>query len=184
MTTITLIYGSDTDNTEGIAYKIQQSPLWKSTATQVHVHNIADVAIDSILNEGDVFILGLPTWDNGGTQVDWQEQWETLAGLNLNGKTIALFGLGDQIGYGDTYLDAMGRLHALLSYRGANMVGQWSSQGYEHEQSQALTLDQEHFVGLALDEDRQAEQTDQRIERWIQQLCEEFELTNDSDIPN
>ncbi|WP_459782808.1 flavodoxin domain-containing protein, partial [Photobacterium sp. R1] len=81
--------------------------------------------------------------------------WNQLDGLTLTGKTVALFGLGDQEGYTEWYLDAMGMLHDQLLPTGAQFVGYWPNQGYNFEASKALTEDKSFFVGLALDEDSQ-----------------------------
>jgi len=71
--------------------------------------------------------------------------------LDLTGKKVALYGLGDQVGYPEWFLDAMGYLHSKLLERGATAVGYWPTDGYEFEGSKALTEDGSQFVGLALD---------------------------------
>lgn len=45
-------------------------------------------------------ILGIPIWDFGEIQEDWKTVWEQLDDLNLEGKIFALYGMGDQLGYG------------------------------------------------------------------------------------
>ena len=67
----------------------------------------------------------------------------------------------------------MGWLYKKLQPTGATFIGQWSTEGYEFEASQACTEDKKHFVGLAIDEDQQFELTDQRIEQWVIQLYAE-----------
>ena len=42
--------------------------------------------------------------------------------------------------------------------------------GYEFEGSKALTKDKKHFIGLALDEDWQREETANRITNWLDQV--------------
>jgi flavodoxin len=58
-----------------------------------------------------------------------------LAGLSLQGRKVAVFGCGDQHGYGDYFCDAMEELHSSFAAAGADMVGQWPTQGYEHSES-------------------------------------------------
>ncbi|GHK53226.1 hypothetical protein KPZU09_29620 [Klebsiella pneumoniae] len=36
--------------------------------------------------------------------------------------------------------------------------------------------DDDHFVGLAIDEDRQPELTNERVEKWVKQVAEELHL--------
>ncbi len=67
-----------------------------------------------------MLILGIPTWDFGEIQEDWEAVWDQLDDLNLEGKIVALYGLGDQLGYGEWFLDALGMLHDKLSTKGVS----------------------------------------------------------------
>jgi hypothetical protein len=51
-----------------------------------------------------------------------------------------VFGCGDQHGYGDYFCDAMEELHSSFAAAGADMVGQWPTQGYEHSESKVRPL--------------------------------------------
>ena len=115
-------------------------------------------------------IMGIPTWDYGELQEDWEEIWDEIDTVNFRGKTVALYGLGDQIGYPEWFLDAMGYLHAKLEALGANLVGYSPVEGFEFEQSKALTADGNQFVGLALDEENEFDLTQERIARWCEQI--------------
>ena len=55
------------------------------------------------MEQYDVLILGIPTWDFGEIQEDWEAVWDQLDDLNLEGKIVALYGLGDQLGYGEWF---------------------------------------------------------------------------------
>ncbi|STT85120.1 flavodoxin 1 [Klebsiella pneumoniae] len=59
--------------------------------------------------------------------------------------------------------------------RGATIVGHWPTAGYHFEASKGLA-DDDHFVGLAIDEDRQPELTNERVEKWVKQVAEELHL--------
>ena len=123
----------------------------------------------------DLLLLGISTWDFGEIQEDWNEIWDDLATTPVKGKVVALFGLGDQEGYGEWFLDAMGLLHDELKTVGAEFVGYWpNDDSYEFEASKALTEDQSQFVGLALDEDSQYELSDDRIAAWVEQVLVEY----------
>ncbi len=169
MATIGLFFGSDEGNTERVAYMIQA----RLGEDQVCVHDIADVT-QVEFTEYQHIILGIPTWDFGQIQSDWEEFWEDIAGVDFTGKTVALFGLGDQFGYGDYFLDAMGMLHDVIVPNGAAIVGQWSTEGYDYEASKAETPAGDYFVGLAIDEDQQEELTDQRVDQWCEQIKTAF----------
>lgn len=168
---IGLFYGSSTCYTEMAGEKICQ----KIGMDLVDQFNIADTPLIQT-SFYQYLIFGIPTWDYGELQEDWENCWEELDQLDFTGKKIALYGLGDQVGYPEWFLDAMGYLHSKLIHRGAIACGYWPRAGYEFEQSKALTPDGEYFVGLALDEENEFQKTPERIENWCSQILHEFGL--------
>ena len=169
-TRIGLIFGTDTGNTEDVAERLQEKIDW----ADVELHDISTAEPDDIL-QYDYLILGMPTWDFGCIQADWEDYWPVLEGLDFTGKTITLYGLGDQFGYGHYFLDAMGLLHDVVKAQGGNMTGYFSIEGFDFEESKALTPDGQQFVGLALDEDQQEEMSDERMDRWLADLKQEWQ---------
>ena len=168
---IGLFFGSAEGNTERVAGLIQQ----RLGEGQVQVYDIADVTQLEFADHQHI-ILGIPTWDFGQIQSDWEDFWDDISDVDFTGKTVALFGLGDQFGYGDYFLDAMGMLHDVIVTNGATIIGHWPTEGYDYEASKAQTPDGKHFVGLAIDEDQQEELTDQRVDQWCGQIAQEFSL--------
>jgi flavodoxin II len=168
---IGLFYGSSTCYTEIAAEKIQQ----QFPQGCVDIHNIADTPITEMLHYQQL-ILGIPTWDYGELQEDWENNWDALDELDLSQTTIALYGLGDQVGYPDWFLDALGYLHNKVIVQGARVIAYWPNTGYEYNASQALTHDQSQFVGLALDDENEFDKTDQRIQQWCDTLKHHFIL--------
>lgn len=172
MAQIGLFFGSDEGSTEAVAYRIQQ----RLGEDVVDVYDVADVTqLEFAQYEG--LILGISTWDFGQIQSDWDEFWDDISAVPFAGKTVALYGLGDQFGYGDFFVDAMGMLHDVVVSNGARIVGHWSSEGYEYDASKAQIPGQAMLVGLALDEDQQEELTKERLDSWCQQIHREFGLT-------
>lgn len=171
MSKIGLFYGSDEGNTEAVALRIRA----RLGEEHVDVHDIADVTQLDIADYQQL-IFGIPTWDFGQIQSDWEEFWEDVQEIDFSGKTVALFGLGDQFGYGDYFLDAMGMLHDVIVAGGATIVGHWPTEGYEFEASKAEIEGEGLFVGLAIDEDQQEELTAGRLNRWCRQIAGEFGL--------
>ncbi|MFT5084565.1 MAG: flavodoxin II [Lentisphaeria bacterium] len=169
---IALFYGSSTCYTEIAAEKICTA----IGQQRVDILNVADTPIIEA-QFYDYVIMGIPTWDYGELQEDWEEIWDEIDELDLRGKQVALFGLGDQIGYPEWFLDAMGYLHHKLKERGAKFVGYWKNSGYEFEASKGLTPDAKHFLGLALDEENEFTKTDERIKLWCAQIIKEFGLS-------
>ncbi|TCK05631.1 flavodoxin FldB [Marinobacterium mangrovicola] len=169
MEKIGLFYASTTGNTEAVAEQI----AGLIGGENVDLHDLAVEPVTSI-NGYACLIFGISTWDYGELQEDWEAIWEELKLLDFSGRRVALFGLGDQIGYGEWFVDAMGLLAELLQQRGAELVAPWSAEGYEFEESKALNEDRSQFVGLAIDEDAQSGETSERVERWVPEVLSAF----------
>lgn len=168
---IGLFYGSSTCYTEMASEKIRQ----QIGEHLVDIFNIADTPMVQA-EFYDYLLFGIPTWDYGELQEHWEEIWDDLDQVNFAGKKFAIFGLGDQVGYPEWFLDAMGYLHSKLVHRGALPCGYWPRAGYEFEASKALTPDGNYFVGLALDEENEFELSAARIQQWCVQVLNEFGL--------
>lgn len=168
---IALIYGTTTGNTQDAAEKTQQI----LGTENVDLFDVKDADLD-VINEYSFIIFAIPTWDYGEIQEDWEEVWEALDNYDYSDKIMAFIGLGDQLGYGEWFLDAMGMLHDKVVAKGATIVGHWPVEGYEFEASMALTEDKSHFIGLALDDDTQRDQTEERLEAWCALIKEEMAL--------
>ena len=163
-----LIWGSDTGVTEEIV-EVMKDYLDEYSFDIINVFQ--DESID--YNQYDRIILGLSTWYDGELQSDWDEHFEHFKTVNFSNKKVALFGLGDQEGYADFFIDGVGILADVVEKNGGSIYGKWPSKGYGFTQSKAL-INGHYFWGLAIDEDNQPELTDQRIEDWISLLKNEL----------
>lgn len=163
MKSIAIIYGSSTDNTKKVAEKIAER-LSEYSPTLIDIYHGEEEGFHT----HDVLILGIPTWGVKDLQNDWADFYQQLEQMDLSGKTIALFGLGDSFIYPDSFVDAMGILYETLAEKGCKIVGEVSPEGYDFDYSRALKNGV--FVGLPLDEDNDAALTDERIEKWIESL--------------
>lgn len=166
---IGIFYASTTGNTERAAGLISDA---LSGAADVEVHDVAADGLDA-MSGCDVVILGTSTWNYGELQDTWASH-ETLDGISLAGKKVALFGLGDQGGFSDTYVNGMGILAEAAEAAGGELIGAWPTDGYEFSESRAVRDGK--FVGLALDEDSQGDQTEDRVAKWTTQLKSELGL--------
>ena len=157
-----IFYGSSTGSTQSVAEAI---------AKNLRINEIFDISKETItkIGEYDAVILGTSTWGEGDLQDDWDSQWSMFEQLDFNGKTVALFGLGDQESYSDHYLDAMGMIYQAVIKNGAKVIGEWPSEGYVHDESTA-EVEAGFFVGLALDEDNESDLTASRIDSWCLQI--------------
>jgi len=161
MATIGLFYGSTGGATEDVAQRIAES------LGDADIFNISDSTVGKI-KQYKALVFGTSTMGVGELQDDWQTVISRLDDIDLSGTTVALFGLGDQEGFSDTFMDGMAILHEKVVERGANLIGRWDSNDYDFMASEAIV--DGTFVGLALDEDNQPDQTDERISKWVEQL--------------
>lgn len=157
---INIIFGSDGGATRGVAAKI--AAKCQGRAIDIKKAAIAD------FETCDLLLLGSPTYGDGTLQTDWEENIDKLRGANLKGKTVALFGTGDQQTYPTSFLDAMGILYDEVSALGAKIVGFTDTAGFDYVESTAERDGK--FVGLALDLDTQSGMTEKRVTAWLSQL--------------
>ena len=168
MAKIVLFYGSTTGKTEGAAEEIQEAFGGDSVVEMIEISD----AQASDFEKCDRLILGCPTWNVGELQGDWEGYFDELDSIDFSGKKVAYFGLGDSIGYAENFQDAMGILEEKISGLGGTTIGYWPTDGYDFEESKAVKNGK--FVGLALDDDNEAEKTDDRIKKWVSTLKSEF----------
>lgn len=168
---IGIFFGTDTGNTRRVAKSIHKKLGGLADAPV----NINKTSVDDLLKY-DALILGTPTLGDGelpgltcGAQAEsWEEFLPKLEGADFSGKTVALFGLGDQEGYGHEFVDALIILYDAFTAAGATLVGSWPTDGYTFEASKAIIDDA--FVGLVIDHDNQSDLTDERVDAWLEEI--------------
>jgi flavodoxin I len=168
MKSIAIIYGSSTGNTKSVAQKIAQ----KLAGNEIWLKDVSAVEFSDLSNYSNI-ILGTSTWGLGDLQDDWDGRISELQSVDLNGKTMAFFGLGDSSSYSDTFADGMGLLYEAVEGKGIKTVGECPVDGYTFDLSRSVKNGK--FVGLALDEDNESNLTDQRIDDWVAGLITELQ---------
>ncbi|MEM9770451.1 MAG: flavodoxin FldA [Cyanobacteria bacterium P01_D01_bin.73] len=168
MAKIGLFYGSSTGETENAAQRIQQEFGGDGAVT---LYNVGECSVGDLANYQCV-IVGCPTWDVGDLQPDWDRFLKQLDSVSFDGKKVAYFGTGDQVGYPATFQDAIGIIETKIAELKGETVGYWPTDNYDFIES--LGDRGGKFVGLALDEDNQSELSEPRIKQWVAQLKSEF----------
>lgn len=166
MKKIGLFYATKADKTSWVAERISEA--FGKEAHAVPVEN----AWQSDFETYDNLIVGASTWFDGELPTYWDELLPELQTMNLKGKKIALFGLGDQIRYPDNFADGLGILAEIFEKAGATLVGFTSIDGYHFNESKALRSTQ--WCGLVIDIENQSELTDKRLKDWCEQVKKEF----------
>lgn len=160
---IAIVYGSSTLNTEYVATKILRE-LREGVARMINVKDLAPAD----LNDYSGLIFVTSTWGRGDLQDDWEAFLPRLSGIDFSGKRVALVGLGDQKNYPEQFCDSIGILYDKLGELDVPVLGMTSTEGYEFKRSGAVR--NKKFVGLVIDEDNQADLTDERVRGWIRTL--------------
>ena len=166
MKKVGLFYGTTSGTTKKIAEMIKKELGTRS----VDIFDIKNIKPEDILKY-DNLIFGTSAWGIGDMQDDWEVFIDDLVELDLSKKKIALFGLGDQENYPGAFADGMGTIYCRLPVKEL-VVGFTSTKGYKYYFSSAEKDGK--FVGLAIDQDNQADKTPERVRKWATQLKKEF----------
>ena len=168
MKKIVVVYSFNTTKTSKVAKRIAEA--FGDTA-EVEMANVEEITLEQF-QQFENIICGTSTWFDGELPNHWDEFVPDMEDMDLNGKTIALFGLGDQKGYPENFLDGMGILAEIFEGQGARLVGFTSTEDYSYESSRAERGDQ--FCGLGIDYESQGSKNKERVNAWVKKLKLEF----------
>jgi flavodoxin I len=167
MADIGIFYGSTTGNTEKIATLIQRE-FGEENADLFNV----DIVEKEDVERYKYLIFGVSTWGVSDLQDDFEDFLEVLDEVDFSGKKVALFGLGDQSTYTDTFIDAVGIVYDGFKKMGVTLVGAVPKTGYSFNGSMAYIKGK--LVGLGIDEEFESDLTAGRVKNWVAQLKKEF----------
>jgi flavodoxin I len=173
---IGIFFGTDTGSTRLVAKQIYKQ-LGSDLADKPK--NINKTRPEELL-QYDALILGTPSYGVGDLpgravgclESSWQEFIPYLDDIDLTGKPVALFGLGNQERYADRFASSLIQLYRVFYGAGANITGRWSTEGYQFKFSDAV-IDNE-FVGLVLDQRTQPQLSEERIKIWLAQIIPQW----------
>lgn len=164
MDKIGLFWGSDTGVTEEIV-GVLIDLIGKEKIDSINVFH----ATTTLMSQYSHLILGLSTWYDGDLQSDWEAFFDQFQTIDFAAKQVAIFGLGDQEGYGEFFVDGIGMIGLVVEQNGGQLLGKWPVDSYSFEASKGVGTDG-LLMGLAIDEDNQPELTDKRLSAWVEQL--------------
>jgi len=161
---IGIFYSTQTGNTETVAGMIGE-------AAGVEPTEIGEIDMEDLAGY-DGLIVGCPTWNTGADEMrsgtTWDDLLDDIKGVDLSGKSVAVFGCGDSGSYGDNFCDGIEELHDTFEAAGAKMIGYVDTAGYSHTETKSERDGK--FLGLPLDQDNEDDQTEERVSNWISQL--------------
>lgn len=111
---IGIFFGTSTGSTEEAAYLIAEEFGSNVAAGPFEIDEVVG-SVASVFNSYDALIVGTPTWNTGAdterSGTGWDEvYYGEMEDLDIAGKKVAVFGLGDQISYSENYADASGEV--------------------------------------------------------------------------
>ncbi|HZJ79335.1 MAG TPA: flavodoxin [Dysgonamonadaceae bacterium] len=166
MNKIAILYGSSAGNTESIANRIKEM-----IGDRADVYNVETISVEAV-QPYKYLILGTSTTGIGDLQEDWESFLPIFSSkMDFTDKTIAIFGLGDSASFSDSFADSIFILHDELKDK-VKIVGEIADEGYTYDDTLAVVDGK--WLGLALDEDNEYDETEERLTKWVEQLKKEF----------
>lgn len=166
MEKIGIFYGSNTGKTAAVAEEIE----FNLKKDNYEVINVAD-GIETMKDFKNLILL-TPTYGVGEVQEDWANVMPQFEKIDFTGKRVAVAGLGNQFAFGESFVGGMRVLYDAVVKSGGEVIGFTSNEGYHYEESEAVIDNQ--FVGLAIDENNQDDETPERVMDWVAELKKKF----------
>ena len=170
---VNLIYGTET----GFTKQVGEAVLEIFKPDSYKILNVEDAKPEDW--KASLLILGIPTWCEprldtyGEYSDDWNNAMESFKGIDFTNQYVALYGLGDQIGYADNFVDGLGALAEVVIENGGHIIGYTPADNYKFDKSTGLVNDNT-FYGLPIDEDNEPTLTWPRLTAWVEQLKREL----------
>lgn len=164
MKKVAIFYGSTTGNTKAVAEQLAEK-------LDADMFDVVSSPADK-LAEYDNLIFGTSTWGIGDLQDDWEDFILQLENADLSGKVVAIYGLGDGCSYGDSFVDGIGTIYNAVKDNAQKVTGQTKTDGYDYSESTAEV--DGVFVGLPLDDDNESDETEDRVNAWVEQIKADF----------
>ena len=132
MSKIAIFYGPVGGAVNRVAEKVKDA-IGEDKVEMVAVKN----ATVEDLKKYDKIIFGMSTvgkdsWDAQYDNVDWAKFLPEIGKTRYEGKTIAIFGLGDHVTYAATFVDHIAVLAKELQENGAVLSGKVPADEYEY----------------------------------------------------
>jgi flavodoxin I len=90
-----ILFGSTTGNTEDMAGTVQKA--LEDAGLQTVLKNVMEATVNDLAADNDLIVLGCPAYgdDSIELQEDFEEFYEQMDSVQLNGKPFAVFAPGD-----------------------------------------------------------------------------------------
>lgn len=166
-----IFYAPSGGSVQKVARQIKQ----KLAEVQPDMQVISDIVPLQLLDYHNLILvcstLGRNTWEM--EQKDpWSSFLPKMLRIRLDGRKVALVGLGDHVSYPNNFVDGMGILGQTVEEIGGKLIGATPTRDYIFNDSRALRDGK--FIGLPLDEDYEADKTEERLNGWVGNILQEI----------
>lgn len=166
-----IFYAPSGGSVQKVARQIKQ----KLADLQPDMQVVSDIVPLQLLDYHNLVLvcstLGRNTWEM--EQKDpWSSFLPKMLRIRLDGRKVALVGLGDHVSYPNNFVDGMGILGQTVEEIGGKLIGATPTRDYIFNDSRALRDGK--FIGLPLDEDYEADKTEERLNGWISNILQEI----------
>lgn len=156
----------------GSVHKVARMIKQKLADLQPDLFVVSDITPLQLLDYRNLILvcstLGRNTWEM--EQKDpWSSFLPKMLRIRLDGRKVAIVGLGDHVSYPNNFVDGMGILANTIEEIGGKLIGETPTTDYVFNDSRALR--EGKFVGLPLDEDYEAEKSEARIDAWVEHIA-------------
>lgn len=159
----------------GSVHKIARLLKQKLTEYQPDLFVLSDITPLQLLDYHNlIFVcstLGRNTWE-----MEQKDPWSSfipqMLRIRLEGRKVAIVGLGDHVSYPNHFVDGMDILAHTVEEIGGQLIGATETRDYVFNDSRALKDGK--FIGLPLDEDYESDKTEERINAWLEKINKQF----------
>ncbi len=161
----------------GSVHKVARLIKQKLAGEQPDIFVISEITPFKLLDYRNLILvcstLGRNTWE-----MEQKDPWSSfipqMLRLRLEGRRVAIAGLGDHVSYPNNFVDGMGILAQTVEEIGGKLIGATETRDYIFNDSRALK--EGRFIGLPLDEDYESDKTEGRIEQWLEKIRPEMSI--------
>lgn len=168
---IGIFYAPSGGSVHKIAHMIKQ----KLTGEHPELHLLSNINPLQLLDYHNLILvcstLGRNTWEMEQKDA-WSSFLPKMLRIKLEGRNVAIVGLGDHVSYPNNFVDGMGILGDTMEEIGGHLIGCTETKDYVFNDSRALRDGK--FIGLPLDEDFESEKTESRINDWLKRIKTEL----------
>lgn len=159
----------------GSVHKVARLIKQKLSDVQPDIFVISEITPVQLLDYQNLILvcstLGRNTWE-----MEQKDPWSSfipkMLRIRLEGRNVGIVGLGDHVSYPNNFVDGMGILAHAVEEMGGRLIGMTETRDYVFNDSRALR--EGKFIGLPLDEDYEADKTEQRIDDWLTKIKPEL----------